>query len=289
VIAMSAKALSRAQARHDYENVFLRLVGRLDDLLAPALRSDWSLLDIGCGYHAPLVALFDGTVRTVRGVDVERVFLRDGRIATFKDRRRSKGLLRAAKWATIRYGGYAAYYQELSRLCGRPLDLTRASLSTYDGQTLPFDDGGFDAIVSNAVLEHVADLESFVDECARVLRPGGAIDMVWHNFYCPSGSHMHEDVARSDPWGHVVGRAFTPDLNRKRPEEFRAAFEARFDIARIVEADRMHRLRDEEGYEPEGSALLTDSWRRQLASYPEDLLTTRSYLIQARLRESSRR
>lgn len=37
----------------------------------------------------------------------------------------------------------------------------------------PFDDESFDAVVSNQVLEHVSDLDSFMSQLSRVLRPGG--------------------------------------------------------------------------------------------------------------------
>jgi SAM-dependent methyltransferase len=40
---------------------------------------------------------------------------------------------------------------------------------------IPFDDGMFDAVVSNQVFEHVADLGIVLDEISRVLRPGGVL------------------------------------------------------------------------------------------------------------------
>lgn len=44
-----------------------------------------------------------------------------------------------------------------------------------DGHLLPFVDGGFDAVLSQAVLEHVANPAQVVAEAWRVLRPGGYI------------------------------------------------------------------------------------------------------------------
>jgi SAM-dependent methyltransferase len=50
---------------------------------------------------------------------------------------------------------------------------TDASFVTFDGVTLPFDDGSFDAVYSKQVLEHVRAPAPLLAEVARVLRPGG--------------------------------------------------------------------------------------------------------------------
>lgn len=42
-----------------------------------------------------------------------------------------------------------------------------------DGLNLPFRDGTFALVLSQAVLEHVTDPQRYVDEIMRVLRPGG--------------------------------------------------------------------------------------------------------------------
>ena len=41
------------------------------------------------------------------------------------------------------------------------------------GEDMPYDAGGFDAVVCVDVLEHVADLNKVLSEVTRVLRPGG--------------------------------------------------------------------------------------------------------------------
>jgi SAM-dependent methyltransferase len=43
----------------------------------------------------------------------------------------------------------------------------------YDGRRLPAGDASFDVVFSSNVLEHVRDLDAFLDEIARVLVPGG--------------------------------------------------------------------------------------------------------------------
>jgi SAM-dependent methyltransferase len=44
-----------------------------------------------------------------------------------------------------------------------------------DAARLPFPDGSFDAVVSNSLMPHVADLPAVVAELARLLRPGGRL------------------------------------------------------------------------------------------------------------------
>ncbi|MEM9343599.1 MAG: bifunctional 2-polyprenyl-6-hydroxyphenol methylase/3-demethylubiquinol 3-O-methyltransferase UbiG [Pseudomonadota bacterium] len=41
------------------------------------------------------------------------------------------------------------------------------------GEALPYEDAAFDIVVCVDVLEHVADLDAVLAECARVLKPGG--------------------------------------------------------------------------------------------------------------------
>ena len=43
----------------------------------------------------------------------------------------------------------------------------------YDGNTIPFADGAFDALLCTEVIEHIADPTKLVGEMHRVLKPGG--------------------------------------------------------------------------------------------------------------------
>lgn len=53
----------------------------------------------------------------------------------------------------------------------------------YDGNRFPFEDGRFDAVLCNQVLEHVFNPDTFIDEIRRVLVPGGrlllTVPFVW--------------------------------------------------------------------------------------------------------------
>ena len=48
-----------------------------------------------------------------------------------------------------------------------------ARAELYDGYTLPFEDGAVDVVYSSDVLGHVEDVPRWLDECIRVLKPGG--------------------------------------------------------------------------------------------------------------------
>jgi len=49
-----------------------------------------------------------------------------------------------------------------------------AAADVYDGGVLPYEDGSFDACVSDYVLEHILDPAEHFRQVARVLKPGGA-------------------------------------------------------------------------------------------------------------------
>lgn len=271
-----------AQAVHDYQNVYLKTRERLQPLMDGRSPREWRILDVGCGYAYPNAALFAGDGCAVCGVDVDTVFYRDGRFETFRSRLREKGILRALYWAGPRYGGYARYYAVLGALAHLSIDHPHLALRHYRGLRLPFPNGTFDAVLSNAVLEHVDNLHVLVAETARVLRSGGVVDMLWHNFYSPSGGHRTADEVTRSPWGHVIDESPVGCyLNRKRPEEIRAAFAEYFQVLRVVGADGNHVLQDEPGYTPEGIDQLDQAPCGLLTSFPNHLLTTRAFLIQA--------
>lgn len=49
----------------------------------------------------------------------------------------------------------------------------QADLREADGEHLPFDDGRFDLVYAHGVVQYTGDGQALVDECRRVLKPGG--------------------------------------------------------------------------------------------------------------------
>lgn len=60
---------------------------------------------------------------------------------------------------------------------------------------LPFAEGSFDVAHANQVIEHVADVDMFVSEIFRVLRPGGTVVISTEN-----GSSWHNVAAAALGW-----------------------------------------------------------------------------------------
>lgn len=59
----------------------------------------------------------------------------------------------------------------------------QATLELSDDGTVPVPSGTFDAVLSTQVLEHVADPGLYLDECFRVLRPGGRLLLSTHGTF----------------------------------------------------------------------------------------------------------
>ena len=59
-----------------------------------------------------------------------------------------------------------------------------------DGMALPFATGVFDLVLSHAVIEHVADAELYLRECARVLADGGRMYLSTSPYLSFAGAHL---------------------------------------------------------------------------------------------------
>jgi SAM-dependent methyltransferase len=63
--------------------------------------------------------------------------------------------------------------------------LDEARVVNVVADPLPFEPNELDLIVSSSVLEHLQDLSAFVEQAARVLRPGGGFIHVFPSRYAP--------------------------------------------------------------------------------------------------------
>jgi len=119
--------------------------------------NDKVVLDLGCGDGGRTV-YYAGSNSTARifGVDPDKV-----------------RLSRAIQFAGMKGVENAAF------ICGW-------------GQFLPFSNSFFDVIITNDVIEHVNDLESFLSECYRVLKKNGLLINIFAPYYSSNGSHVYD-------------------------------------------------------------------------------------------------
>lgn len=270
------------KADHDYNDVFRRSCVDVVRLL-PMPLAEARVLVVGCGYTYPDVVLYSTVARSVAGLDVLDTFYRDGLITGVLNKMRAgKDPLRAA-WRTLRRRkGLATYYARLAELSGRPVDHRSYKLFSYDGRHMPFPDGSFDLVISNATLEHVHDLEQFFGECARVTSPGGVSYHAYHNYFSWSGGHISSFAERERaPWGHLRGLHQPAEglLNRAPKERIAAELARHFTLERVTGLDAWHRPASDPSFTPERPDLLTPAVRAELTDYCDEDLLTRVYLV----------
>ena len=58
------------------------------------------------------------------------------------------------------------------------------------GENLPYEKNYFDLIISYDVFEHVRDVEKVMEECFRILKPGGRLFLVFPQYLQPLCSHL---------------------------------------------------------------------------------------------------
>jgi SAM-dependent methyltransferase len=81
-------------------------------------------------------------------------------------------------------------YRDAGVRLGRELGTTNLTFAQADGMALPFRDATFDVVLSHAVIEHVADAPRYLQECARVLKPGGWMYLSTAPYLSFAGAHL---------------------------------------------------------------------------------------------------
>ncbi len=128
------------------------------------LTHDSTVLDVGCG-EGYGTSLLSEHVKRVTGLDVDED---------------------TVAHAAARYGTH------------------NCSFRVYDGTTIPYESGAFDAVVSFQVIEHVHDDLSFVCEVRRVLKQNGL-------FVLTTPNRTHRVKPGHRPWNRFHVREYYPD------------------------------------------------------------------------------
>lgn len=128
-----------------------------------------------------------------------------------------------------------ARFDEVVRIEGEEVVLDEARLQIHcpvDAAALPFSGESYDFVCSNAVLEHVTDVENTAKEAARVLAPGGIsihqVDFRDHRDFASPRRFL--EVSREEWIAFLADRPFEY-TNRLRVGETKACFlEAGFEL-----------------------------------------------------------
>ncbi|MBI5035641.1 MAG: class I SAM-dependent methyltransferase [Chloroflexi bacterium] len=131
------------------------------------------------------------------------------------------------------YGGkgitYAAQGMQVTALDvdWQSLELARATAEEHqvcidflagDGTRLPFGECTFDAVLLDSVIEHVSDPAALLRECARIVKNGGIVFVVFPPFYGPLSGHIDDYVMI--PWFHLlphrVVKRYLMSLNQRK-------------------------------------------------------------------------
>jgi SAM-dependent methyltransferase len=92
------------------------------------------------------------------------------------------------------------------------------------GESLPYEDNKFDAILSSDVLEHVQNLSKTMAECYRVLKPGGRFFLVFPSYFHPNEHHL--SLVTYLPFihyffsGDILVRAYSEILEERGDEAY---------------------------------------------------------------------
>lgn len=83
----------------------------------------------------------------------------------------------------------------------------RTTFITSDAADMPFPEGSFDTIILNDTIEHLDRPDPALEECLRVLVPGGRIYVSFPPYYHPHGAHLTDAIGI--PWVHLIFRQST--------------------------------------------------------------------------------
>ena len=273
-------------AKHDALIVFKKTLQDLNEAGFPEQIQGKNILDLGCGQRFPFSLLCAASGANAFAIDLEYVKPDPVFVKFFKVIKQN-GTKRAFKYLIRSILFDKKYYSALESYSGIPVRKSKKEIKFFvTDPTLsqyPLISNTFDLIASNAVLEHVKDVENFAIECNRLLSNDGYLFIIVHNYYSLSGGHnLNWAFPDTDPpknisaWDHLRKNQFPTHvyLNKKTPEEYYEIFSNHLNIILFQGVGK-----DNEPGQKEGKKYLTAKIREELKAYPEELLLTRSYLL----------
>lgn len=267
-------------AWHDYHNVFSDARQVLEQFIAKPLDKT-RMLEVGCGQHFTTTLLFHSLGVKVTGIDIEFIDPHSS-LKGFFALWRKRGFARFIKTLLRRLIFDRAYYQVIRKEFKHPLKVDNLDLRVMNACALEFPDNHFDYIYSNAVLEHIAEVDKACQEMSRVVHPDGIVYVSIHLFPSLSGGH-HPEWAYPDetlnqyrfkagrripPWDHLRQNLFPVDvyLNKLREKDYLSIFNKYFSL---IKTDSRY----------EGEQYLTNDIMKELRGYSRDELLKRTLKV----------
>jgi SAM-dependent methyltransferase len=140
---------------------YVAFFGRRSDssfgILGPLDLECKDILDLGCGLGSNLVFLCKQKASRITALDIDPATIKSARSILSKN---------------------------------DPQNAARVDFVPADAARLPFGTESYNAIVSLDTFEHIDDIRGALMECARVLRPGGRLYILFPPFLAPWGAHM---------------------------------------------------------------------------------------------------
>ncbi len=99
------------------------------------------------------------------------------------------------------------YREEAQRFSEQVQLAHRTTFITSDAAEMPFGGEAFDTIILNDTIEHLDRPGQALEECLRVLVPGGRIYVSFPPYYHPHGAHLTDAIGI--PWVHLMFRQST--------------------------------------------------------------------------------
>lgn len=92
------------------------------------------------------------------------------------------------------------YKEEAEKLAAQKGYADRFTFISEDAAQMSFESGTFDAIIMNDAMEHVDKPLEVLNECYRVLKPGGKLYLNFPPYNHPFGAHLSDAIGI--PWVH---------------------------------------------------------------------------------------
>jgi SAM-dependent methyltransferase len=263
-------------ARHDYK-AFQNLLQRIKPFIYDV--TDINVLDIGCGIRAPFTLLFHSLGARVVGIDVD-VPTRGINLAKYRRILATGGSKRLFMRLVADFYYDRVYYEELQKIADFPLNFEGVDLREMDACRTTFEEE-FDLVTSNAVFEHIKNVDAVLKEMKRIMKQNALIHAEIHLFPSLTGGHnilwsnpdtQQVILGKVPPWDHLRKQKYPvdPSLNRLRESDYYRLFSKNFEILKWIT----------EYEEPEH--YLTPELSSEISEYSREELLKRAIVVIAR-------